>query len=81
MSAANKDLLRNEHGRSIDQSLLSVGEMVRRAPGWARRVLTMTGFFGRGLGYSVSDGLRPLTFRCDTDQSSGCNTPTLMMSS
>ena len=42
--AASKDLPRNEQGHSIDQSLLSVGEMVRRAPGWARRVLTMTGF-------------------------------------
>ena len=44
----SKDLPRNEQGRSIDQSLLSVGEMVRRAPGWARRVLTMTGFLGGG---------------------------------
>ena len=44
----SKDLPRNEQGRSIDQSLLSVAEMVRRAPGWTRRVLTMTGFFGGG---------------------------------
>ena len=48
-NAVGKDLPRNEQGRSIDQSLLSVGEMVRRAPGWARRVLTMTGFL-EGIG-------------------------------
>ena len=47
-NAVSKDLPRNEQGRSIDQSLLSVAEMVRRAPGWTRRVLTMTGFFGGG---------------------------------
>ena len=44
MSEANKDLPRNEQGRSIVQRLLNAEEMVRRAPGWARRVLTMTGF-------------------------------------
>ena len=47
-NAVSKDLPRNEQGHSIDQSLLSVGEMVRRAPGWARRVLTMTGFLEGG---------------------------------
>ena len=48
LSGANKDLPRNGQDRLIDQSLLSAEEMVRRAPGWARRVLTMTGFLVRG---------------------------------
>ena len=49
-----RDLRRNEQGRSIAQRLLSVGEMVRHAPGWARRVLTMTSFWKGGTEFGTS---------------------------